>query len=219
MSEIRNNYHALVRSEVLPLVPTMGGTLLDVGGGIGATAAALKSCGKVDRVGIADLVEPSTNDLDVDFHYAGNLEEPEFLDNILEQEGPFSTILCLDVLEHIQDPWTLVKRLHSALTPNGVIIASIPNIRHYTASFPLFFCGRWTLEDAGIRDRTHLRWFVKETAIELMTSSGLRLEAVVPNPTEARRIRLIRKLTLGMFNSFTDLQYLIRVRNVSTDIK
>jgi hypothetical protein len=102
------------------------------------------------------------------------------------------------------------------LAPEGVIVASIPNIRYFTATFPLFFHGRWDLEDSGIRDRTHLRWFVRETAIALMTSSGLVLEKVVEHPGGGGKVRLFRALTLGLFNEFTNLQYLIRVRGSRT---
>ncbi len=211
-SEIRAGYHALVRSDIFPLVPVQGGTLLDIGGGIGATASALKSSGHVERAGVIDLVSHDPGKLGLDFHYSGNLEEPGFLESITEKEGPFSTILCLDVLEHISDPWSLIAALHKSLAPGGVIVASIPNMRHYKASFPLFFQGRWDLEDSGIRDRTHLRWFVRDTAIGLMTSSGLQLEEIREATGAGRKITLIRTVTFGILRSFTTLQYLIRAR-------
>lgn len=210
---IRANYHALVRRDVFPLVPKIGGTLLDVGGGIGATAAALKAEGYVDRAGVIDLVEHDSGALGLDFHISGDLEQQDFLSNVSSREGPFNVILCLDVLEHLSDPWDIVKKLHRGLAHGGVIIASIPNIRYYQASFPLFFQGRWELQDAGIRDKTHLRWFVRDTAISLMTSSGLKLDEVVGKPGGGRRIRMVRALTLGLGKSFTDLQYLIKVVN------
>jgi 2-polyprenyl-3-methyl-5-hydroxy-6-metoxy-1,4-benzoquinol methylase len=208
---VRAEYHQLVRTEVLPLVPAGTGTLLDVGGGSGGTAARLKELGRATRVGVVDLVAGSAVP-GIDFAYAGNLEDPDVLDRVIEAEGPFSVILCLDVLEHLVDPWRVVERLHKALVPGGVIVASLPNVRHYTAVLPLMFRNSWRLEDRGILDRTHLRFFVRQTAIELMTHSGLVLEEVKATPAEARRIRLFRALTAGLFNSFTDLQYLVRVR-------
>jgi 2-polyprenyl-3-methyl-5-hydroxy-6-metoxy-1,4-benzoquinol methylase len=208
-------YHSLTRTEILPLAQKMGGTLLDVGGGVGATAALLKSSGYVEKAGVIDLVTPDTTALGLDFHHAANLENPASLQTILEVNGPFSVILCLDVLEHLVDPWSVIKRLHTMLTPNGIIIASIPNIRYYKASWPLFFLGKWELQPRGIMDKTHLRWFVKKTAKELMTHSGMRLEAIIEKPGGGRKIRIIRLLTLGIFNDFTNVQFLIRVRNVS----
>jgi len=207
------SYHMLTRLDILQIVPRVGGALLDVGGGVGATAAYLKNEGYVERAGVVDLVTHSAATNGIDFHYTANLEHLDTLTSIFEKEGPFNVILCLDVLEHLSDPWSMVKCLHSMLAADGVIIASIPNIRYFKASFPLFFRGRWDLESSGIRDRTHLRWFVRNTAVQLMTSSGLKLEVVVDKPGGGRKIRLIRTLTLGLLNEFTNLQYLIRVRN------
>ena len=211
--EMRPEYHALVRTDVFPLVPHIGGTLLDLGGGIGATAAALKAAGHVERAGVVDLVSQDPSKLGLDFHYTGDLERSDILDQTAKAHGPFSVVLCLDILEHLVDPWRVVKQLHATLAPGGVIVASIPNMRYYKASFPLFFLGRWNLEERGIRDRTHLRWFVKDSAVSLMTSSGLVLEEVFGKPSGGRKIKLVRAATLNIFNEFTNLQYLVRVRN------
>ncbi|MDM7966151.1 MULTISPECIES: class I SAM-dependent methyltransferase [Blastomonas] len=208
----RMDYHKHIREEIIPLVPNGGGTLLDVGGGVGATAVRLKQLGKADRVGVIDLIDATAEGVHKDFSYSGNIEEPAFLDSVLQAEGPFQTILCLDVLEHLVDPWKIVARLHKALVPGGVIVASVPNVRHYSAFLPLAFQNRWDLADDGILDRTHLRFFVRSTAIELMTSSGLKLEEIRGNAPGGTKVKLARALSLGALNSFTNLQYLIRVR-------
>lgn len=209
--DIRPGYHALVRQDILPLLPPGCGTLLDVGGGTGATAAWLRSQGRADRVGVVDRVCSAGPGLN--FAHAGDVEEPAFLQTVLDAEGPFQTILCLDILEHLRDPWAVVRRLHAGLAPGGTIIASIPNVRNFKALGPLALRNRWDLTDAGILDRTHLRFFVRDTAVALMTSSGLALEQVRAKPSGGRSVRLFRALTAGLLNSFTDLQYLIRVRN------
>ena len=213
--DIIPNYHMLIRKDILPLIPKMGGTLLDVGGGVGATAALLKKSGYVEKAGVVDLVIDEARSLDLNFRYAVNLDSPDALDKVFVENGPFSIILCLDVLEHLVDPWSLIKRLHAMLEPNGIVVASIPNIRYYRASFPLFFQGKWELEDSGIRDRTHLRWFVKKTAKELMGTSGMALELCISKRAGGRRVRLFQKLTFGLFDDFTSIQFLIRARNVS----
>ncbi len=189
------------------------GTLLDLGGGTGETAVQLRRLGRAGRVGVADLVDGGRNGPDVDFRHIGNLEDPEFLNRVIERDGPFQTILCLDVLEHLRDPWGVVRRLHDGLAQGGAIVASIPNVRNFTALMPLLIRNRWQLTDAGILDRTHLRFFVRESAVGLMTSSGLQLEEVRSQPSGGRKVRMFRAVTAGLANSFTDLQYLIRVRN------
>lgn len=210
--ELRQQYHDLVRRDVVPHVPHRGGVLLDVGGGIGATATRLKDLGAAARVGVVDQLAMTDEPLPVDFRYAGDLSDPTLIPRAAAEQGPFDTILALDVLEHLVDPWSVVAQLHQALKPDGQLIASIPNVRNYQVVLPLVLRNRWTLKDSGLLDRTHLRWFVRQSAIELMTSSGLALEDVTPSPSGAGRIRLFRGLTLGLLNSFTDRQYIVRVR-------
>lgn len=207
------SYHALVRNEVFPLLSGVGGNLLDVGGGVGATASEAKKRGFVERAGVVDLVQASHPAAALDFSYQGDIEDELFVAELGRKEGPFDVILCLDILEHLRDPWALISRLHNLLRDDGVIVASIPNIRCYKAWVPLVFCNKWTLTDAGLLDRTHLRFFVRSTAIELMTSSGLTLQEVRANPLAARRIKFIRAVTFGCLNSFMDLQYLVKVKN------
>lgn len=204
-------YHDDVRSDVAPYTPKAGGTLLDVGGGTGATAAYFKSVGAAERVGAVDMIDSALAESGVDFHHSGNLEDPAFLDKVIAQEGPFRTILCLDILEHLVDPWAVVERLHQALEPGGRIVASIPNVRHYRVAGGLLFKGKWELMDAGILDRTHLRFFVKETAIELMTHSGLVLEEVATPERGARPglAKVASKLGLG---ALVAVDYVVRVR-------
>ena len=210
---MRDSYHSLIRHDVFPMIPPEGGTLLDLGGGTGRTARRLREIGFARRAGVVDLVADRGGAGDgLDFRYAGDLENPAFIAAVIRAEGPFRTVLCLDVLEHLRDPWAVVRQLHGALEPGGAIIASIPNVRNFRALGPLLLANRWTLTDAGVLDRTHLRFFVRSTAIELMTCSGLELEEVRASPSGGRAVALVRALTGGLMNSFTDLQYLIRVR-------
>ncbi len=206
-------YHGQVRRDVLPLIPAgASGTLLDVGGGTGATALAARSLGLAARAGVVDLLPVDPGESGLDFHIAGDLERSDALDRAIAAEGPFETILALDVLEHLVDPWAMVHRLHAALKPGGVLIGSIPNIRHYSVSLPLLLAGRWELADDGLLDRTHLRFFVRRTAISLMTCSGLVLEAVDARVGGPRPVRILRRLALGLLDGLTDFRYLIRVR-------
>ena len=209
----RTAYHDHVRRDVLPHIPETGGQLLDLGGGIGGTAAAARDTGLVERAGVADLVENTENPTGLDFRYQGNLEDLDFIQSIVDKEGKFNVILALDILEHLVDPWAVVAKLHESLVPDGFLVTSIPNIRNYRALAPLLLKNRWDYQDAGILDRTHLRFFVKSTAIDLTVSSGLACRKVVPSPSGGGKIRLFRKATLGLLNSFTDRQYIVVAQN------
>jgi 2-polyprenyl-3-methyl-5-hydroxy-6-metoxy-1,4-benzoquinol methylase len=212
--EVVEGYHNQVRSDIVPFVPTTSGTLVDVGGGTGATAAHLRAIGRAGRAGAIDMVASSEAHPDLDFHLSGDLEDAAFLARCGEQEGPFDTILLLDVLEHLVDPWKLVAELHQVLAPGGHIVASIPNVRHYRVSAGLLFRNRWSLADAGILDRTHLRFFVRDTAVELMTSSGLTLESVSASTTGHRAglLALVHKVSFGRLDSLVAVQHVVVVR-------
>lgn len=203
-------YHSHVRRDVFDHIPC-GGTALDIGGGDGATAATLKAEGRVARIGVVDMVPPA-NPCAIDFAYQGNIEDPALLDQINSDQGPFDTIMCLDILEHFVDPWAVMERLTAMLKPGGVIVASIPNVRHYSVVLPLLLRGRWDYADAEVLDRTHLRFFVRRTAIELMMSTGLTLDRIAKIPRLRARDRLAGRLTLGLLDGFLTLQYMVRVR-------
>lgn len=207
--KVLTGYHDLVRTDVFDLVPKGEGALLDVGGGIGATSATLKHQGHAARVVVVDIVTEGFLP-EVDNAFSGDLNDPAFLACIKAAEGSFDTILCLDVLEHLVDPWAVVKNLHGLLKPGGVVVASLPNMRFWSVSWGLFGHGRFDLTDKGHLDRTHMRWFVKKTAVELMTCSGLRLDRII-GKLPARRFQLYNALTLGRIRGLYEYQYLIRV--------
>lgn len=100
-----------------------------------------------------------------------------------EVGGPFDTILCGDVLEHLADPAGTLDWLAGLLAPGGIVVVSVPNIGHWTGRRALVR-GRFPQEDHGLFDRTHLRWFTRESARALVEGAGLRVtaEAFTPAP-------------------------------------
>ena len=214
MDTVRTDYHTLVRKGVLRHVPAHAGSVLDVGGGVGASGAYLKSTGQAREVTVVDLVGDSHLP-EVDAGYGGNLEDPALLEQIARERGPFDTILCLDVLEHLTDPWTVVERLTAMLRPGGTIVASIPNVRNYRLVGPLVFRNQFELADAGILDRTHLRWFVRKTAIELFTRAGLNVDLVEDHFEGPKKV-VFNRATLGLFRSFLVIQFYLRARKLDT---
>lgn len=206
------DYHSHVRFDVLPFVPKTGGRLLDIGGGIGATALEARSRGLVGQAGVIDQV-PALSGLD--FSYNGDLNDLDFLESVGRAQGPFDTILCLDILEHLFEPWDVVAKLQTMLVPGGVIVASIPNVRHISVVAPLLLRSSWQLADDGVLDRTHLRFFTRSSAIELMTRSGLQLDLVRPLLDGQKATKLFGWVPIGAVRDFAALQYLVRVKNMA----
>ena len=76
-----------------------------------------------------------------------------------------------DVLEHLYDPWAVLRRIRSVITPSSSVMACIPNAQHWSMQARLN-CGAFRYEEKGLLDRTHIRWFTKTTIRELFESSG-----------------------------------------------
>jgi SAM-dependent methyltransferase len=206
-----DGYHGLIRTDILQLLPHFAGRVLDFGGGIGATSVALKRAGRASSVVVADQVVGQLDEVDGVYH--GDLDDREFIKEFIQDSGPFNTILALDVLEHLRDPWSVVEQLHSALAPSGLIVASIPNVNYHRLVLPLLLKGTFTLTDSGILDRTHLRWFERNGAEQLLSGPGLIVEEVQANIV-SRRERLLYKMSFGSLRRFLALQYVVRARRV-----
>lgn len=205
--DVVSEYHDLVRKDVLPFVPAKAGRVLDFGGGIGATSAALKERGSASHIVLLDQVADQALPA-IDQARAVDLNDLDALDEYLASTGPFDTVLCLDVLEHLVDPWGVVAIIDKHLARGGVLVVSLPNVSHWSVTVPLVFAGRFRYEDKGIKDRTHLRWFSREGAIDLVGSSGLAIEQVhgrIWKPKE----RKANALTFKLFERHLSAQYFV----------
>lgn len=175
------NYFAEARVEMLRFLPQTCRRLLDVGCGRGATTAAIRARGPLDWAGGVELVETEAARIPAglfDEVWTGDAEALAFQAAIAP--GSLDAILCLDVLEHMVDPWSFVRRTSPLLRPGGRLIVSVPNIRNWKFIRKLLFQGDFRYRDAGLLDRTHLRFFVKATAEELATVGGLALVSSGP---------------------------------------
>lgn len=168
-------YFATARNEILPFVPGRVSRMLDVGCGAGATTAAVKASRDVTWAGGVEFVEEVAVEAEreCDRVWRGDAA----LAPLEAEIAPASLdlVLCLDVLEHMPDPWTMVRRLSRLVAADGRLILSVPNIRNWKFIWRLAARGDFDYRNAGLLDRTHLRFFVRRTAIELATCGGLDL--------------------------------------------
>lgn len=203
-------YYGLTRAEILPLIEGPAERVLEVGCGTGATIALLRrkgllswAAGIESNSGAAAAAQKVCDVLWQEdlAHFTPPLE-PASLD----------LILALDVLEHMVDPWDLVDRLVPLLKPGGAIIASIPNVRNYHVSVPLLMRGAFDYDpDGGLLDATHLRFFVRETALALMSRPGLRVDAVDVTGIKKGKLKWwLCALSRGALTDLYALQFLIR---------
>lgn len=152
------------RKDILSLVPFTAQSILDVGCSNGALGAGLKARQDCQILGVEldpKMAEVAQDVLDE--VYVGPAED--FFKQT-EQSG-YDAIIFADVLEHLYDPWSVVDKASEMLAEGGVIIASLPNIRHISTVCNLFFRGIWPYKDRGLHDRTHLRFFTRRSILSL----------------------------------------------------
>jgi len=81
-------------------------------------------------------------------------------------------IIYGDVLEHLKDPFGLLRRHGEALAEHGTMLISVPNVEHWSFAARLL-TGGWDYEESGLFDRTHLRWFSLESMRRGLEAIGL----------------------------------------------
>lgn len=190
-------YFSKARTEIEPLLPAQSERplhVLEVGCAQGHTLEWLKTSGRCEwAAGVEPFSQVTVPAGVIDKFYRSNIEtelpdiEPASLD----------LILCLDVLEHLIDPWKTMERLDTLLRPGGSFIISVPNIRHYHILIDLAFKGRFEYDTEGILDRTHLRFFTRSSAIDLAECSGASVQAVITPGLQRWQKRLLARLGLG----------------------
>lgn len=74
-------------------------------------------------------------------------------------DGFFDLVICNDVIEHMTDHDWFLEDIRRKMKPGGHLVASIPNVRHLGNLFNLLVRKDWAYQQAGILDRTHLRFF------------------------------------------------------------
>ncbi len=98
----------------------------------------------------------------------GSIEEQEVWDRL---ERKVDAMIFGDVLEHTGDPVRVLQMAASHLSDEGIVVVSMPNVAHVKVRLRLLL-GRFEYEDWGIMDRTHLRFFTRQTAHKMLRESG-----------------------------------------------
>lgn len=163
------SYYAQARPEVVAMIPETASRILDVGCGTGTLGGRLKTERRIEVIGVEmDPVAAEAAGRVLDRVHRGDIETLV----LPYPAGSFDAIITADILEHLRDPWGLLTRLSPLLSPEGRLIACLPNVRHWSVVRGLLE-GEWTYLPAGILDRTHLRFFTRRSGQALIESAGL----------------------------------------------
>lgn len=219
---LRNDYRVYeesIRREMLPFVPDNSKSILDVGCSVGNFGEILKNERGADVWG----VEP---DAEAARLAAGRLDRVlcSYFDLNLDIEGRrFDCIVFNDVLEHMVDPYSALDLARNLLTPDGVVVASIPNVRYFGNMWLLLVHGSWEYTDVGILDRTHLRFFTKKSINSMFCDHGYRIDTLEGiNPVEdhepwfATKFQVLNMLSFSAIRDMRWLQFAVVASAIDT---
>jgi SAM-dependent methyltransferase len=206
---------------LLQRIPLDARVVLDVGCNTGSLGAAYRRFNPRARLLGID------QDPDVAAIAAQRLDEVAVVD--VEQnpmpfmlDRPIDCIIYGDLVEHLHDPWEVLRRHAELLSDDGTILICVPNIEHWSFAERLLR-GTWDYEASGLLDTTHMRWFTIETMRKGLLALNLAPYEVAARVFDAERAEaftnaIVPALTgLGIdpqeyFRRASPLQYIWRVR-------
>ena len=126
--------------------------------------------------------------------YISPVERVDFSEN-------FDLVNCGDVLEHLPDPLKVLRHLRSCLKPGGRLIASVPNIGHWSVVKDLLQ-GTFEYIPVGLLCTSHIHWFTENSLHDMLANAGFSIleiqrETIAPTPQGEAFIRKMRELVLG----------------------
>lgn len=96
---------------------------------------------------------------------------------LLDGAEPFDVVVAADVLEHLYDPWTALRRMAGFIGANGYLVISLPHVGH-AAVVSCLINGDFEYRDWGLLDRTHIRFFCLKNIEKLFAQADLKIVEV-----------------------------------------
>jgi SAM-dependent methyltransferase len=170
-TEFDPQYHQNPRPEVASFINDPPGVVLDVGCGGGATGKLIKEKFPGTRViGVEQNPHAARYARQfLDDVVCANIDDVDLARDV--GDVMIRTVLLLDVLEHLYDPWRALARIRSWIQPGTRVLASVPNIRNL-ANLDELAAGRWEYGPHGVLDITHVRFFTRDTLRRLFEETG-----------------------------------------------
>jgi len=168
-----DQYYQFARSEMLAFLPDHYSKALEVGCGAGNFIKSLnggtESWGVEQDNAAAALAAQHMHKVLVGSYQSVSEQLPD---------GYFDLIICNDVIEHIEHYDKFLQEIKSKLSNNGALLISIPNVRFLPNLLELLLRKDWRYRDAGILDRTHLRFFTRKSLCRTLQELGWQITTI-----------------------------------------
>ena len=157
-------YFGRKRSEMLAFLPNRATRVLEIGCGDADFGAAVREKFDCEVWGI----EPHTPSIGKAEARIDRVLNGTFEDVVSELPAAyFDLLVCNDVIEHMADPERFLQQVAPSLTMDAHLVVSLPNVRYWKCLWELVFRKRWRYAEAGVMDKTHLRFFTQWTILDL----------------------------------------------------
>jgi len=209
-----SDYYSNTRVDLLLFIDEKKTNLkvLEIGAAYGDTLYYLKNKGIASEAVGVDIFEDKANPdkyKPIDRFIFGNIELLDFP----EYDNYFDVVLLPDVLEHLIEPKFVLEKAKKYLKNEGLLLVSMPNIRHYSAFSRIFIKGDFKYDESGLFDYTHVRFYCKYNIEQLVVNAGFKIQDVKSSISLYQgksMAKIINKLTFGWFEEFLSLQYFIK---------
>lgn len=198
------NYYQNLRLEMLPFIPAKAKKILELGCGEGMFGSYLRDKLGAEVCGIEIEKKFATKaKKNLDKVYIGDAET--IIKNLPAKS--FDVIVANDVLEHMVDPYSVLKEAKRILKKDGVVVSSIPNMRNFHVWYALTRHKQWEYEESGILDRTHLRFFTERSIINMYERLGYEVLDQTGIHKEQNLPFLYRLINAILRRKLEDMQY------------
>lgn len=184
-------YFNNVNPDLLDRLPLNARTVVEIGCGSGSLAQAYRARNPACRYIGVELFEAAAQAAEAVTHQVicGNIEDAGTQRALADATRASADLFIFgDVLEHLQNPWQVLQQLHAHATDDAHLIACIPNVAHWSLLLQQLQ-GQWNYADAGLLDRTHLRFFTLDSAIDMLRTSGWQVIDAKPRVLQTDKTR------------------------------
>ncbi len=127
--------HGAAAALMQRIVPA-GATVLDLGAGAGAMSLRLADCG-YQVTGLDASAAEWTSGLpfiqaDLNGDWAKSVS------------GQFDAVCCIEVIEHLENPWKFLRDIHAVLKPGGKFVMSTPHTTNFVSRLTFLRIGEFS---------------------------------------------------------------------------